>query len=193
MKQKWTGFPISLLLPLLLAGCATTEAPPLPLASNVDLTQMYGGWYIVATIPNWFEKGMVAPYDVYSPRPDGLIAEDFYFQEGGFGGPRRHLDTEDEVEPDSGGAAWRVHIFGPVKLPFLLIYVDPSYRFALFGERGRDLGWIYSRDPILSDEDYLTLKSQFASVGYDVSKFRKFVQIPEQIGKPGYWSEDILP
>jgi apolipoprotein D and lipocalin family protein len=193
MKRKFAGSLTVILLPFLFAGCVTTDGPPLPLADNVDVSKMYGGWYIVATIPNWFEQGIVAPYDIYSPRTDGTIGEDFYFQKGGFQAPRKHLDTQDEIEPDSGGAAWRVRLFGPVKLPFLLLYVDPSYQFALFGERSRDLGWIYSRDRILSDQDYLSLKAKFANLGYDVSKFKKFVQIPDQIGKPGYWSDDIFP
>ena len=47
---------------LLLQACAATN-PPIPLASKVDLKAIQGGWYIVATIPNWFEKGMVAPYE----------------------------------------------------------------------------------------------------------------------------------
>jgi hypothetical protein len=30
-------------------------------------------------------------------------------------------------------------------------------------------------------------------LGYDPSKFRRFVQFPEQIGKPGFWSDGIKP
>ena len=44
---------------------AATTAAPLTLAPKVDIPRMYGGWYIVATIPNGFEKGLVEPYDVY--------------------------------------------------------------------------------------------------------------------------------
>jgi apolipoprotein D and lipocalin family protein len=182
----------ALLLPLVLGGCFTKN-PPLPLAKNVDLPRMYGGWYIVATIPNRIEKGIVAPCDVYSPRSDGAIREDFYFQRGGFHGARHHLTTHDEVDPNSGGAAWHVQLIWPIKLPFLLLYVDKDYRFALFGERSRDLGWIYARDPRLSDHDYLMLKAKFAAAGYDSSKFKKFVQLPGQIGKQGFWNDGILP
>ena len=42
-----------------LPGCLTSSTA-LPLAPNVDLNSIYGSWYIVATIPNSFEKGMIA-------------------------------------------------------------------------------------------------------------------------------------
>ena len=63
-----------------LTGCVSSKV--LPLADNVDLERIYGGWYLVATIPNGFERGLVQPYDVYSRRADGDIREDFYFSKG---------------------------------------------------------------------------------------------------------------
>ena len=193
MTWKWKSALAALLAAVLTDGCSTAQGPPLPLASNVDLSRMYGGWYIVATIPNDIEKGMVAPYDVYTPRRDGFVREDFYFRKGGFLQPQRYLTTHDEVQPNTGNASWKVQLIWPVKLPFLLVHVDDDYRFALFGERGRDLGWIYAREPQLSDADYLRLKAKFAAVGYDPMKFRKIVQSADQIGRPGFWSDGVKP
>lgn len=152
---------------------------------------MYGGWHIVATIPNGFERGMVAPYDVYSRRPDGDIREDFYLARGGFGAPRKHFTVHDWVTPGTGSAAWRVQVLWPVNLPFLVLYVDPDYRYALFGERNRDLGWIYARDARTPEADYQSLLARFRAAGYDPARLRKIVQRPEDIGQPGYWSDGI--
>jgi len=173
----------------LLQACATA-APPLPLA-RVDLDRMYGGWYLIATIPNRFERGLVAPYDVYSKRPDGDIQEDFYVRRGGFDAPRKHYTVHDWVRPGTGNAHWRVQLFWPINLPFLVLYVDPDYQYALFGEESRDLGWIYSREPLISDADYRALLGRFTALGYDASRLRRFVQTPEQIGAPGFWSDGI--
>jgi apolipoprotein D and lipocalin family protein len=181
----------SLAVLMMLAACASK--PPIPLADKVDLSRMYGGWYIVATIPNWFEKGMVHPYDVYFRRPDGDIGEDFYMQKGGFSAPRRRYEVHDWVVPGTGDARWRVQVFWPLNLPFLVLYVDPDYRYVLFGERSRDLGWIYARSPEMPDADYKALLARFALLGYDPGRFRKFVQQPSDIGKPGYWSADVAP
>jgi apolipoprotein D and lipocalin family protein len=180
-----------LILLMLLTGCE--KHPPLPLASNVDLTRMYGGWYIVATVPNWFERGLVNPYDVYSPRPDGDIKEEFYLQKGSFTASRTRYEVHDWVKPGTGNAHWRVQVQWPLNLPFLVLYVDPDYRYVLFGEESRDLGWIYARSADISDADYQVLLARFEQAGYDPKKFLKFVQKPEDIGKPGYWSEDITP
>ena len=169
------------------------SAAPLPLAGNVDLARMYGGWHIVATIPNGFEKGMLAPYDVYSKDPRGGVKEDFYVQRGGFSHPRKHFTVRDFVAPGSSNAHWQVQIFWPLKLPFLLLYVDPQYRYALWGQNDRGLGWVYSRTADVPKADYQMLMARFAALGYDTSKFRKIIQRPDQIGAPGYWSDGVKP
>lgn len=173
----------------LLAGCAGA-GPPLPLA-KVDLNRMYGGWYILATIPNGFEKGIVAPYDVYSRRPDGDIREDFYSRRGGFSAPLQHFVVHDWVKRGTDNGHWRVQVLWPINLPFLVLYVDPQYRYVLYGEDDRKLGWIYGREPKISDAEYQALLARFQAVGYDPSQFRKFVQTPDQIGQPGFWSDKI--
>jgi apolipoprotein D and lipocalin family protein len=178
------------LLVLAMPRGGASAAPPLPLA-KVDMSRMYGGWYLVATIPNRFERGLVAPYDVYSKRPDGDIREDFYTRRGSFNAPVKHFVVHDWVRPGTGGAHWRVQIFWPVNLPFLVLYTDPDYRYVLFGEEDRSLGWIYSRTPRLDDADYRLLLGRFHALGYDETRFRKFIQSPEQIGQPGFWSDGV--
>jgi apolipoprotein D and lipocalin family protein len=79
----------------------------------------------------------------------------------------------------------------PISVPFLVLYTDPSYRYVLFGENNRSLGWVYSRTPTIDDADYREMLDRFAAVGYDPSRFRKVIQLPEQIGMPGYWNDDI--
>jgi apolipoprotein D and lipocalin family protein len=106
--------------------------------------------------------------------------------------PQKHYTVHDWVRPGTHNAHWRVG-FGPINLPFLVLYVDPDYRYLLFGERNRDLGWVYSRQPDIPDADLEMLMERFRSVGYVPSRFRKFVQHRDQIGAPGYWSDGIKP
>jgi apolipoprotein D and lipocalin family protein len=181
---------VNLAAPVANPICNQAFAAPIPLA-KVDIDRMYGGWYIVATIPNSFEKGIVAPYDVYSRRADGDIQEDFYFLSGGFGASKKHFVVHDWVLPGTNNASWRVQIFWPVDLPFLVLYVDPNYRYAIFGEENRQLGWIYSRTPSIPDSDYQFLLSRLDALGYDSKRLVKFIQKPDQIGKPGFWSDGV--
>jgi apolipoprotein D and lipocalin family protein len=187
------GLLIPITLGFMVAGCLGTPASmvPLPLAPEVNVERMYGGWYIVATIPNSFEKGLVGMYDEYSARPDGDIWEDFYFQKGSFATPRKHYRVHDWVKPGTNNAHWRVQLFWPINLPFLIHYVDPDYRYVLFGENNRKVGWIYSRTATLDEATYQQLLARFAAAGYDATQFRRTVQLPEQIGKPGFWSDGV--
>jgi apolipoprotein D and lipocalin family protein len=174
-----------------LHGC-DAGPEPLSLADNVDLDRVYGGWYLIATIPNGFEKGLVQPYDVYSKRADGDIREDFYTRRGSVDAPQKHYTVRDSVKPGTRNAYWRVH-FGPISVPFLVLYVDPDYRYILFGEQNRQLGWVYSRQPDVADADFDALMERFRSLGYDPDRFKKFVQHREQIGQTGFWSEGVKP
>lgn len=38
-----------------------------------------------------------------------------------------------DVLPDTRNADWRVRPIWPVQLPFQIVYVDPQYRYVLFG------------------------------------------------------------
>ena len=172
------------------ANAATSG--PVPLA-KVELPKMMGDWYLLATMPNFFEKGMVAGHDVYTLRPDGSIREDFEMKRGSFAVKPTRASTRITVQPNTGDADWRVHFFGVIALPFQVLYVDPDYRFALFGEQNRKLGWVYARTRTISDADYRMLMSRFQTLGYDSSKFLKFIQTPDEIGQPGFWSDGVKP
>lgn len=181
----------SLLVPAWTVRAAANTGP-VPLA-RVDLSQIYGGWYIVATIPNVLERGVVDSYDHFAPGEKGGIREDFYCRRGGFEQAKAHFVVAIDVQPRSNNADWRVKPFWPLSLPFQILYVDPDDRFVLFGEQDRKWGWIYSRDRLISDADFAALLGRFKALGYDTSRFRRVVQLPEQVGKPGFWSDGVTP
>jgi apolipoprotein D and lipocalin family protein len=170
-------------------GMCLRPAAAHPLA-NVDLARMVGNWHIVATIPNFLERGIVGGLDVL--KPDGLVIhEDLYIQRGGFDARKQHLQAKIFVLPHSGNADWRVQPFWPLRLPFQIYYVDPEYRYALFGQQNRNWGWVYSCTADIPEADFQALLGRFRSLGYDTGRFRKMVQTPDQIGAPGYGSEVI--
>jgi apolipoprotein D and lipocalin family protein len=183
LRGAWAAWVVALACSL--AACASPE-PPLRLAGAVDMEHMYGGWYIVANIPNRFEDSLVGLYDVFSPRADGDIQEDFYTFENDFSGPRKHYTVHDWVVPGTQNAAWRVQLIWPLHFAFQIIYVDPAYRYALFAYPDRTLGWIYSRTPELDEATYQDLLGHFRDQGFDTTRFRHIVQMPSQFGLPDY-------
>jgi apolipoprotein D and lipocalin family protein len=181
---------------MLLSVSATTR-DPWSVLPRFSVTEPPSSWNRYdpqargAVRPNHFEKGMVAPVDVYTHRADGGIEEDFSLRSGGFDATVRHFTVRDTIVPGTNNASWRVHILWPISLPFLVLYTDPDYRYVMFGENDRQLGWVFSRTATIDDADYHALLARFAALGYDTSRFRKVIQLPEQIGQAGYWNDGI--
>lgn len=170
---------------LLLAGCAGSGAP-LKLAPQVDLARYWGRWFIVAEIPYAGERGNVGNVVDYTPLPDGHIRDVYDAHEKSFDGQPVHLEFDDRVVDGSNGALWRVRLFWPLFVSYPIIDVDPDYRISLVGYPDRSLGWVFARTPDISDAAYAAALQTFATQGYDVSKFRRVPQRPEQIGQPGF-------
>jgi apolipoprotein D and lipocalin family protein len=151
---------------------------------------MSGDWHIVATIPNFLDRGVVGGVDVHAPT-ELIVHENLYIQRGGFDAKRQHLKANIYVLPHSGNADWRVQPFWPLRLPFQIYYVDPEYHYGLFRLKNRRWGWIYSRTSDIPEQDYRNLLERFRSIGYDPTRFQKLIQRPNQIGQPGFWSDGI--
>jgi apolipoprotein D and lipocalin family protein len=170
---------------LLLASCNTNAQPPLTLASNVDLNRYSGRWYIIANIPYFAERGNVGSFFDVS-FPDGKVLDLYSGRSKTFDAPLKSFTMKGYVVPDTGNARWRESPFWPVYLSYLILWVDPDYRYALVGYPGRGYGWILSRSAQMDDATYQTLLARFGEQGYDTSLFRRVPQVPDQIGQPGY-------
>lgn len=175
-----------------VAGCSNEPPNPNPRASlplqtvPVDLPRYMGRWYVIANIPYFAERGFVASRAEWTLRTDGRIDDAFIGRKGGFDQPERHYQFVDAVKPDSGGGEWDVRLFWPVHVTQLTLYVDPDYRYTILGYPGKTLGWIFAREPQISDEDYRALLARLDAMGYDTSRFRRVPQVPTQLGQPGF-------
>jgi apolipoprotein D and lipocalin family protein len=178
----------------LMTACAETPKNPNPRAdapltyAKVDLPKYMGQWYIVANIPYFLEKDLVASKTKYTLRPDGKVVENFAALKGGFDGELKEYEFVDTPDPDKNNAYWSVRLFWPVYVSQQTIYVDDDYQYTLIGYKDKSLGWIFARTPDISDAKYQELLKRFAAEGYDTSKFRRVPQHREQIGQPGFHS-----
>jgi apolipoprotein D and lipocalin family protein len=178
----------------MLNGCSGEPPNPNPRASvplqtvPVDLPRYMGRWYIIANIPYFAERNFVGAYAEWKLRPDGKIDDSYLAHKGSFDAPLKHYQFLDTPVPGSGGGEWSVQVFWPVRFKQLTLYVDPDYRYTILGYPGKNLGWIFSRDPDMSDETYHAMLAKLDEMGYDTSRFRRVPQRPEQIGMPGFWS-----
>ena len=178
----------------LIGACASTPPNPNPLASapfpavDVNLARYMGRWYNIANIPYFGERGYVGSFSEWSLRPDGQIDDAYIGRKGGFAEPQTRKDFVDTIVPNTGNAEWKVHLFGPITVTQLTVYVDPEYRYTLLGYPGKSLGWVFSRTPDMDDATYAALLEKMKSMGYDISQFKRVPHRPEDIGRTGYQS-----
>jgi len=162
---------------LLLAACGS-DNPPQQLASHVDLTRYTGRWYILANIPYFAEAGEVGSWFDISFTAADRFDDVYWGRKGGLDATPESFTMRGYVVPDTGNAYWRESPLWPLYLSYLILYVDPDYRYALVGYPGRGYGWILSRTPQVDDATYQGLLKRFADEGYDTSKFVRIPQRP---------------
>jgi len=166
-----------LLATLALAACSTTpKLPPLRTVDHVDLPRFMGDWYVIGTIPWFVEKNNVGTMDIYKLRPDGKIEVTYAFHKKSLDAPRQEMKALARVVDTRSNAEWRVQFLWPFEAPFLVIDLSPDYRFTTIGYPNRDLIWIMSRSPEMSEKDYARALEAAKSQGYDISRIQKVPQ-----------------
>jgi apolipoprotein D and lipocalin family protein len=174
----------------LLAACASDNpnprrdvAQPLP---SFDLNRYMGRWYNIAHIDYIGERNYVASRSEWSLLPDGQINDVFVGKKRSFSADETRSTFTDTVEPGTGNAHWHVHLFGPITVSQLTLYVDPNYQYTILGYPNKSLAWIFARTPEIEPSVYADLLHRLDLLGYDTTQLMRVPQKPEDLGKPGY-------
>lgn len=171
---------LPLLLPLFFVGCAsTTKTPPLRTVDHVDMERYMGRWYVIANIPYFLEKGKVATYDSYARRADGTLVNDFTFRKGDFSAPEKTWHGSAWVVNTETNAEWKIRFVWPFTTTYLVLELDPDYRWAVVATPGRKLLWVLARERRLSDATYAEILERVRAQGYDPAKLVKVPQPAE--------------
>jgi apolipoprotein D and lipocalin family protein len=157
-------------------GCASAREPLLTVP-KVDLPRYMGEWYVIASIPLWLERDAWDAVESYKLAPDGSVPTVFTFRRGGFAEPLKTYESTGFPREDGHGAEWDIQFVWPLKAEYLVIALDPDYRWAVVGRNRRDHAWILSRTSTLPEGVYERLVEDLAGVGYDTSKL---VKIPHR-------------
>jgi apolipoprotein D and lipocalin family protein len=159
-----------------LAGCASPVLPPLRTVRHVDMDRYLGRWYVIANIPYFLENGKVASYDTYARRSDGKLDNIFTFRKGGFDAPEQSWHGTAWVTNTTTNAEWKVRFIWPFSSTYLVLELDPDYRWAVVGTPGRGLLWILARERQMSALDYEHVITIIERQGYNRSKI---VPVPQ--------------
>lgn len=85
---------------------------------------------------------------------------------------KRAISFSIPSKPDSGGE-WSVRLFWPIHVTQMMLWVDPDYRYTILGYPNKKLGWIFSRDPMMSDDTYHAMLACLDAISYDTTRFRR--------------------
>lgn len=175
------------LAPIALAAgaLAVTARPTVPAepAATMDLGRYAGRWYVIARMPSgppprgaWFE---------FRPRANGEIEDVYAAREGSFDRDPVVVERVARADPQRP-AKWEVESGWIGSDERWVLYVSPDYRYSIAGEPDLDAAWVLAREPVIPEWHYAGLLARLAMQGYDVSRFRRVAQKPEQIGRPGF-------
>ncbi|WP_269792247.1 lipocalin family protein [Stenotrophomonas sp. Iso1] len=181
---------LSLTLPLVPAHAQEAPAAT-PIVEGdsegpVDLQRFMGRWYVIGRVPNFVERGHVASVNTYALREDDKVAINYQFREG-FGEPTEALNIRAKVDEDSGNRRWRTWFYRVVPTHSRILEVAPDYSWALIGYPGREMAWIFAREPDMDNTLYRHLALRLRDK-YDVNtdKLKRVPQHPEQVGRLGF-------
>ncbi|MEP6634213.1 MAG: lipocalin family protein, partial [Luteimonas sp.] len=150
-----------------------------------DLQRFMGPWHVIAHVPYIGERGHVASIDHYTLRPDGGIAVRYTYRTG-FSQPLQTLDSHATVKAGTGNRDWTTWFFHVLPTKYRILEVAPDYSWALIGYPGRDLAWIFGRQPVMDDALYSDLERRMRTHHVDTDKMRRVPQVPGQVGKLGF-------
>ena len=170
---------------MMLAACATGSGPVAASSAPVDLPRFMGEWHVIAHVPYFGERGHVASSDTYTLRPDGGIDVRYTYRTG-FDQPVKTFDSRATVKDGTGNRDWTTWFFRIIPTKFRILEVAPDYSWALIGYPGRDLAWVFAREPVMGDALYADLVKRMDGHGVDTDKLYRVPQVREQIGQLGF-------
>ncbi len=144
--------------------------------AHVDLNRYLGNWYVIANIPYFLENGKVASYDTYSMRKDGRMNNIFTFRKDSFAAPEKSWHGVAWVVNKESNAEWKVRFLWPFTSTYLVLELDPDYRWAVVATPGHKLLWVLARGRSLDDATYAEILQRIQAQGYDVKLVKKVPQ-----------------
>lgn len=170
MKIQTLTALVCLLCAIATTGCTTQSEMPMRTPATVDLERFMGKWYVIASIPTFFERNAVNPLEHYRLNDDGTVAITFTFNDGGPAGKEKTLTMKGF--PSSKPGIWSVQMLWPIKADYRIAHLDPDYEYSIVGRSKRDYLWIMARGPKVSESKLSELLAIAAELGYDPKEIR---------------------
>ena len=135
-------------------------------ARHVDVNRFMGDWYVLAHVPARTERAAFDAVESYALRPDGSIDTTYTFRQGGHDGPEKVMRPRGFVVEGTGGAEWRMQFFWPIRLEYIIAWLDEDYTETIVARTKRDYLWIMARSPHMEPQRLDALVQRAIDLGY---------------------------
>jgi apolipoprotein D and lipocalin family protein len=181
--RTFVGITLSVILLILLSVIVISAVPnesdeekTVETVNYVDLEKYAGLWHEYARIPNSFQKDCARGTTAfYRLREDGKVdVINRCIEANGDTIEAKGIARIVDQQTRSKLEVSFVRIFG-INLfwgDYWIIGLADDYRYAVVGNPSRKYGWILSRQPNLSAQDFETIKEILSNQGYNPADFR---------------------
>ncbi|MFW5744645.1 MAG: lipocalin family protein [bacterium] len=157
----------------IVIGCASTgrseDAPQT--VPFVDLERYAGLWYQVARYPHSFQRRECAVSTArYTLLDDGRVEVRNNCWADEAGGTSRQSVRAFARPVDDSNSWLKVRFFRLFNADYLIIELDPDYRWAVVTSPDRNTLWILAREPALPEQTYESVVDLLVSRGFDREK-----------------------
>ncbi|MDW8369336.1 MAG: lipocalin family protein [Geminicoccaceae bacterium] len=168
-----------MLLALAMAACTGPAAgPPLEPVQGFAVERYLGTWHEIATIPAWFQRDCASDTTAtYGPAPEdpSWIAVRNACRTAA--GEEKVAEGRARFTGSPATGALEVTFLEPLGFwlwatsgAYVVIALDPDYRWSVVAHPSRDYAWVLAREPRLEDATLARLRSVLAEAGYDTCR-----------------------
>lgn len=168
---------------LLLAGCASTSAPPgVTAVTPFDVQRYAGRWYEVARLDHRFERGMTDVSAHYTVQADGSmrVVNRGYMPDSG---QWREAVGKALFTGAPTIGSLKVSFFGPFYGGYHVAALDPDYRWSLVVGPDTGYAWILARDKQLPAAQRDAIVARAQALGVDTSAL---IWVPHERQDPAH-------
>ena len=166
---------IPLALACIASSSAAADAVPVQAVRRVDLNRYVGTWYEIANFPRFFLAKCVADtVSEYSINNDGTVAIENRCRTQD-GGVNQAYGTATPLK-GSDNTRMEVSFVRPFSANFVVVGLDPDYRWTVIGSVNRKSLWILSRTPQLPKPELDEALSAAGAQGYPMQQLHYIPQ-----------------
>ena len=162
-------FAMPLMLACFVASSAAADSVPVQSVRKVDLNRYLGTWYEIANFPRFFLPKCVADtVSEYTLNGDGTVAIENRCRTRD-GRINQAYGTATPMK-GSDNTRMQVSFIRPFSADYVVVGLDPDYRWTVIGSVNRKSLWILSRTPQLPKPELDEALSAAGAQGYPMQQ-----------------------